>query len=109
MDNTVQQIIETIAKTLSEHIHASPFDFEESNAASVLEFLYIAYAETREKDPTEVDRAFQELDEHLESLSLSENNEIFAIVCGLCCAYEKRAFIDAIQLGAYLILELTGK
>ena len=106
MDNTVQHTIETIAKALSEHIHSGVFGLENSNAASVLEFLYIAYAETCEKDPPEVNRGFKNLDEHLDSLPLSENNEIFAIVCGLCNAYEKRAFIDAVKIGMSLILQI---
>ena len=28
---------------------------------------------------------------------------------GLCDAYEKRAFLDAVQIGAYLMLELQAK
>ena len=49
-----------------------------------------------------------DLDAHLSKFSFDENNEVFAIVCTLCDAYEKRAFMDAIQIGAHLIMELQG-
>ena len=51
---------------------------------------------------------FINLDDHLEGVDLDKNNEIFATVCSLCSAYEKRAFMDAIQIGASLMLELQG-
>ena len=40
---------------------------------------------------------------------LDDNNEIFGLVCSLCTLFEERAFKDALQLGAHLILELQGK
>ena len=61
------------------------------------------------RDPKEIDQGFINLENHLsKAVSLEENNEIFSIVCRLCDAYEKRAFLDAIQIGAYLMLELQA-
>ena len=80
-----------------------------TDAASVLEFLHVAYADVQGRDPLEIEQGFVNLDNHLEGLSLDENNKIFSIVCGLCNAYEKRAFIDAIQIGAYLMMEVQAK
>ena len=57
----------------------------------------------------EIDQGFIDLDRHLSKFSLEENNETFGIVCKLCDAYEKRAFMDAIQIGVYLMMELQGK
>ena len=109
MDNTVPYKPSTIAKAFSEHIHSGVFSLQNSDAASVLEFLYIAYTDVQSRDPKEIDQGFIELDNHLsKAVSLEENNEIFGIVCRLCDAYEKRAFIDAIQIGAYLMLELQA-
>jgi hypothetical protein len=99
-----------VAKAFSERIRTGCFSFKNTDAASVLEFLYTAYADVQDRDPKEIDQGFISLDNHLsKSVSLDENNEIFGIVCSLCDAYEKRAFIDAIQIGAYLMLELQGK
>ena len=110
MDNTVPYKPFTIAKAFSEHIHSGVFSLKNTDAASVLEFLYIAYTDIQGRDPKEIDQGFVALEDHLSTaVSLEENNEIFGIVCGLCDAYEKRAFMDAVQIGAYLMLELQAK
>ena len=106
MDTTFTYKPAKIAKAFSERIHSGVFSPKNSDAESVLEFLYIAYADVQGRDPKEIDQGFLDLDTHLSKFSLEENNETFGIVCKLCDAYEKRAFIDAIQIGAYLILEL---
>ena len=99
-----------IAKDFSDRIHAGGVCLKNSDADSVLAFLHMAYADVQDRDPKEIDQGFIELDNHLsKAVSLEENNEIFSIVCRLCDAYEKRAFIDAIQIGAYLMLELQAK
>ena len=99
----------TIAQLFSQHIAHQPFHLSGTDAASVLELLYITYTESQDRDPEEIDRGFRNLGTHLEQLPLDENNDIFSIVCGLCDAYEKQAFMDAIKLGAYLITELQEK
>lgn len=106
MDITLPFKPAKIAKDFYDRIHAGTFGLKNSDAESVLEFLYIAYADVQDRDPKEIDQGFMDLDTHLSKFSLEENNETFGIVCRLCDAYEKRAFIDAIQIGAYLMLEL---
>ena len=109
MDVTFPYQPANIAKDFSDRIHAGSFGLKNTDATSVLEFLYIAYTDVQDRDPKEIDRGFIDLDNHLSrAVSLEENNEIFSIVCRLCDAYEKRAFIDAIQIGAYLMLELQA-
>lgn len=109
METTFHYQPAKIAKDFSDRIHAGSFGLKESDAASVLEFLYIAYADVQGRDPREIDQGFINLENHLsKAVSLEENNKIFGIVCGLCDGYEKRAFIDAIQIGAYLMLELQS-
>ena len=46
---------------------------------------------------------------HLFKFSLNENNEMFGIICKLCDTYEKRACMDAIQFGVYLMMELHAQ
>jgi hypothetical protein len=109
MDNTIPSTVAKLAQLLSQHIASQPFRLSGTDATSVLELLYITYTETLGRDPDEIDQGFINLGTHLEQLPLDENNAIFAIVCELCNAYEKRAFMDAIKLGAYLITELQEK
>ncbi len=108
MDITFPYKPATIAKTLYERIHSGVFCLKNTDTASVLEFLYIAYTDVQGRDPEEIDQGVIDLDDHLEDIDLDKNNEIFATVCKLCSAYEKRAFMDAIQIGASLMLELQG-
>ena len=109
MDTTFPYKPAKIAKDFSRRIHSGVFSLKNSDAASVLELLYMAYVDVQEQDPKEIHQAFIDLDNHLSKFSLEENNETFGIVCKLCDAYEKRAFIDAIQIGAYLIMELQAQ
>ena len=96
----------TIPQQLHEYIGNHPFQLPGADTASVLDLLYGAYADNLGRDPQDIEQGFLRLGEHLEPLPLDENNAIFAIVCELCNAYEKRAFMDAIKLGVYLMAEL---
>lgn len=96
----------TIAKAFYDRIHSGSFCLKNSDATSVLELLYIAYTDVQSRDLKEIEQGFVDLDAHLSKFSLDENNEVFGIVCRLCDAYEKCALFDAIQIGAYLMLEL---
>ena len=108
MDNTIPQQSATIAKKLSARIYSCIRGLKDSDADSVLKFLYTAYSDEQGQDPQELKQLFVDLDDHLQLLSLEENNKIFAIICNICSAYEKRAFMDGVQVGVSLMLELQG-
>ena len=65
-----------------------------------------AYIESHASDPPEIRDSFKELDELLGTLPLDDNNAVFNLCCSLCTAYERKAFLDGIQYGAHLVLEL---
>ena len=98
-----------VAQKFRECIEKRNYDFKDDRASSVMDFLYVAYVETKDKDPVEISDGFKNLDDYMEGISLDDNNAIFSLVCTLCDLYEKRAFKDGLQLGAYLILELQRK
>ena len=91
-----------------EHIRNTDYDFHDDRVEAVLDYLYVAYTENQDRDPEEIKQGFAELDDYLKGVSLDDNNAIFSLVCRLCDLYEQRAFKDALQLGAHLILELHG-
>ena len=95
-----------IAKLLDEYIATHPFDPGDSDCETVLDQLYQAYAESHESDPSEIGEGFKELEEFLCSLPLEDNNAVFNLCCRLCSAYEHKGFIDGIQYGAHLMIEL---
>ena len=98
--------MKNIAARLNAYITAHPFDPGDSNCETVLEQLYQAYAESHESDPPEIRDGFKELDDLLGDLSLDDNNAVWNLCCQLCTAYERKAFIDGLQHGSHLMLEL---
>lgn len=101
--------MENIAKRLKAYMDKHPFDSGESNCVTVLDQLYQAYAESHESDPPEIRNGFKELDDLLGSLPLQDNNAVWNLCCQLCTAYERKAFLDGLQYGAYLMQELQTK
>ena len=96
-----------IAKRLNTYIEAHPFDSGNSNCDTVLDQLYQAYIESHDTDPSEISNGFKELEEYLCVLPLDNNNAVFNLCCRLCSAYERKAFIDGLQYGAHLMLQLN--
>ena len=95
-----------IINQLKTYIKTHPFDCGDSDCETVLDQLYQAYAESHESDPPEISDGFKELEEFLCNLPLEDNNAVFNLCCRLCCAYERKAFIDGLQYGAHLMSEL---
>ena len=98
--------MDNIAQRLKVYMESHPFDPGDSDCGTVLDQLYQAYAESHESDPPEIRDGFKELDALLDSLPLNDNNAVWNLCCQLCTAYEYKAFIDGLQYGAHLILEL---
>ena len=97
--------MDKIAKRLASYMDKHPFDVGDSDCKSVLDQLYQAYAESHESDPPEISEGFKELEEHLCSLPLEDNNAVFTLCCRLCIAYERKAFVDGLQYGAHLTIK----
>ena len=95
-----------IAKRLKAYMDKHSVDLGDTDCKTVLDQLYQAYAESHESDPPEISEGFKELEEHLCSLPLEDNNAVFTLCCHLCTAYEHKAFLDGLQYGAHLINEL---
>ena len=95
-----------IAQALLDHIKTHSFNYGDSPAESVLDFLWLAYFDIQRGDPEDIKQGFRALDKFFEGKTFEDVQYIFDIVCNLCTAYEKRAFIDGLQLGAKLAMEL---
>ena len=98
--------MDSIAQRLKDYIDSHPFDPGDSDCETVLDQLYQAYQESHESDSPEIREGFKELDELLCALPLDDNNTVFNLCCRLCTAYEHKAFLDGVQYGAHLMLEL---
>ena len=98
--------MDKIAKRMKANIDTHPFDPGDSDCKTVLDQLYQAYAESHENDPPEIRDGFKELDDLLSGLSLEDNNAVWNRCCQLCTAYERKAFVDGLKYGAYLVLDI---
>lgn len=98
--------MDNIAKRLAAYMDKHPIDLGDTDCKTVLDQLYQAYAESHEFDPPEIRNGFKELDDLLGSLPLDDNNAVWNLCCQLCTAYEHKAFIDGLQYGVYLMMEL---
>ena len=90
---------------LQSYIALKPPDLGDSDCETVLDQLYQAYAESHESDPPEISNGFKEPEAFLCTIPLEDNKAVFNLCCRLCCAYERKAFLDGLQYGTHLILE----
>ena len=99
--------MEQFLQRFRSYIETHPLDTGYEECPTVLDQLYQAYAEFHESDPPEIQDGFKELEELLCSLPLDDNNAVFSLCCRLYNHYEHKAFIDGVQYGAQLMIQLT--
>ena len=99
--------MDDILKRFEVYIKSHNFDGGDSGCETVLDQIYQTYADSCENDPPSIKDGFSELGEFLEQLPLDENNRVFSIILRLCIEHEHRAFMDGLQHGAHLMMELN--
>ena len=99
--------MKTIPEAMKAYLETHPFDSGSDDCATVLDQLYLAYANSHESDPPEIREGFGKLEEFLHALPLRDNNSVCNLCCHLCAAYERKAFIDGLLYGAQLMQELN--
>ena len=100
--------MKTIPEAMRAYLESHPFDSGDDDCTTVLDQIYLAYANSHESDPPEIRNGFAELEVFLKGLPLSDNNAVCNICCRLCAAYERKAFIDGLQYGARIIQEINA-
>lgn len=95
-----------IATRLNAYIQSHPLDLGDSDCETVLDQLYQAYAESHESDPPEISSGFKKLENFLCTLPLDDNHAVFNLYYHLYSAYKHKAFVDGLQYGLHLMLEL---
>ena len=102
-------IANNFARRLETYCKTHSLDLGMGDCNTVLDQLYQVYAETHEADPEEISSGFKELEDFLCTLPLDDNDAVFQLCCHLCSAYERKAFIDGLQYGVHLLIELHRK
>ena len=101
--------MKSVSEAMRDYLQTHPYETGDPDCENILDLLYRTYAETHESDPPEIQSGFAELEEFLKTLPLDDNNAVFNLTCQLCTAYEHKAFLDGLQFGVELMLELIEK
>ena len=72
--------MQSFAEALKAYTHDHPFNSGSGDSETVLDQLYQAYSESHESDSPEISEGFKELECFLESLPLSDNNDVATII-----------------------------
>ena len=99
--------MKTIPEAMKAYLETHPFNSGSDDCSTVLDQLYLAYANSHESDPPEIRKGFEELEEFLHTLPLRDNNAVCDLCCRLCSEYERKAFVDGLLYGAHLMKEIN--
>lgn len=99
-----REIVEQIIPYLQEH----PVNFGKG-VDTLLEMIYHAYTELNSAETPEFKAIVNPLDQTLRSLvdTDEEADEYMSIVFELCTAYERQSYIEGMEVGVRLMMELV--
>ena len=96
--------IENLKAFLAEQTPCYGYD----DAESILEMLYYYYTVANPVDNAVIRCQFKDLNDILKRLTYEENEAVFARTGDLCVSHERQAFLDGIQVGMRLFVELQN-
>ena len=76
------------------------------NSASVLAFLYEAYAQMNPMDNTQIKADFDALYQAMNGMELREMDRLIYPVCTLCRDHERSGFVEGVKMGVQLAQDL---
>lgn len=77
-----------------------------TDARSLMDMLYFYYTEQNPVDNAVIRCQYRELDRVMDKLTWAENETVFRLTAELCASYEKQAFLDGMEVGLRLFVEL---
>ena len=76
------------------------------NSASVLAFLYEAYAQMNPMEDAQIKADFDALYQAMNGMDLREMDRIIYPVCTLCRDHERSGFVEGVKMGVQLAQDL---
>lgn len=73
---------------------------------SILRFLWQSYSCFNPTDDGQIKKCNDALSPIYQELSLNNADALTYLICDLCTAYQRAAFLDGILVGAHLVKEL---
>ena len=81
-------------------------DYGYTDARSLLEMLYYYYSHDNPTDNGVIRCQLHEVGRYLAKLPVEDGDKVFDVITDLINAYEKEAFLQGLQTGARLSMEL---
>ncbi len=79
------------------------------NADSILDMIFWIYSESNPIEDDASKRKYKAIRERISSLSLTDCDELFNLICDLCTDHERLAFREGIRFGMLLMRELENE
>ena len=76
------------------------------NSASVLAFLYEAYAQMNPMEDAQIKADFDTLYQAMNGMELQDMDRIIYPVCTLCRDHERSGFVEGVKMGVQLAQDL---
>ncbi len=96
--------MKSLAEKLLAHFTQHPPTLD--NADSILDMIFWIYSESNPIEDDESKRKYKAIRERISSLSLTDCDETFNLICDLCTDHERLAFREGIRFGMLLMREL---
>lgn len=95
-------------ESLKHYVETHAPNLGEVDADTVLEMLYDHYKEFHTYENGSIKEGFKTLYHRLEYLPLKELDKVIYVVCDLCIAHERAAFVEGTKVGVHLGMELVS-
>lgn len=79
------------------------------NADSILDTIFWIYTESNPIEDDQSKKKYKAIRERISSLSLTDCDEVFNLICDLCTDHERLAFREGIRFGMLLMRELEDE
>ena len=94
---------------MKKYLSENPLIDERSQIRTLMETVYQFYIDGNGENAEEIAGCFDEIDRYTKTLSFLERDAICCTVAELAVLQGHAAFLDGMQAGAQLVLELLGK
>jgi len=99
--------MKSLAEKLLTHYAQHPPTLD--NADSILDMIFWIYTESNPIEDEQSKRKYKAIRERIVSLSLTDCDEVFNLICDLCTDHERLAFREGIRFGMLLMRELEDE
>lgn len=99
--------MKSLAEKLLAHYTQHPPHLD--NADSILDMIFWNYTESNPIEDDQSKRKYKAIRERISSLSPTDYDAAFNLICDLCTDHERLAFREGIRFGMLLMRELEDK